>query len=129
MTYRSKTNTLYLGWWLRMWAVKKAEIIPLIKRHNLDQKLHFHLHFYCLRHTFATMLMEKGINQKIIQFLLGHKRASTTAIYLHAAPWQFENASASLDKQYEEEMKYFRADLSSLGSDSNYCNSGPFGPF
>lgn len=41
--------------------------------------------FHGLRHSFATTLVNKGINIKEIQRLLGHYNLSTTAIYLHAA--------------------------------------------
>lgn len=31
-----------------------------------------------MRHTYATMLLEKNVNSKIVQFLLGHKSVKTT---------------------------------------------------
>ena len=36
------------------------------------------IHFHTLRHTYATMLLEKGTNPKIVQFLLGHRSVKTT---------------------------------------------------
>ena len=38
----------------------------------------YDIHFHTFRHTFATMLFEKKVNPKIIQFLLGHKSVKTT---------------------------------------------------
>lgn len=40
-----------------------------------------HITFHCARHTFATLLLEAGINISVIQHLLGHKNVATTEIY------------------------------------------------
>ena len=38
---------------------------------------------HCLRHSFATHLMEQGVERQHIQALLGHRDPKSTEVYLH----------------------------------------------
>jgi site-specific recombinase XerD len=40
---------------------------------------------HVLRHSFATHMLDKGINLKRLQIILGHNSLKTTSIYLHLA--------------------------------------------
>ena len=44
------------------------------------------LHFHSLRHSFGTLMAEKGIPIHHIRNLMGHSNISTTSIYLRANP-------------------------------------------
>jgi len=65
---------------------RKIEKIYLSKRFKervRDAKLNERIHFHTLRHSFASYLVQKGVNLYFIQKLLGHSQISTTQRYSH----------------------------------------------
>jgi site-specific recombinase XerD len=52
---------------------------------------------HTLRHSFATHLMENGINIKQIQEFLGHTSIKTTSIYLHLVTTEMRHIKSPLD--------------------------------
>lgn len=65
-------------------SVKKAGIKKNVSCHTL-------------RHSFATHLLENGVDIRIIQKLLGHSKLETTQIYTHVSNIQIKNIKSPLD--------------------------------
>lgn len=52
---------------------------------------------HCLRHSFATHLLESGVNIRKIQVLLGHRSLQSTQVYTNVATDYLDNTPSPLD--------------------------------
>lgn len=73
--------------WAITQAVKKAGILKEVTLHTL-------------RHTYATHLLEQGVNIVAIKELLGHAHINTTMVYLHLAQPSAMMAFSPMDTLY-----------------------------
>lgn len=73
------------------WAVNEAK-----KKAGILKPMSVHT----LRHTFATHLLEEGLDILTIKDLLGHECIDTTMIYLHIAQTEKCRAFSPLDRLY-----------------------------
>jgi integrase/recombinase XerD len=62
-------------------------------RARIDRSVHPHM----LRHSFATHLLDQGVDIRVIQAMLGHKKLETTAIYAAVSPKLIQSVEGPLD--------------------------------
>ncbi|MCD4731483.1 MAG: site-specific integrase [Bacteroidales bacterium] len=60
---------------------------------------------HTLRHTYATHLLESGVDLKYVQELLGHSRPETTQIYLHVTQKKLMKVASPIDTLLNEAKK------------------------
>jgi len=67
-----------------------------LKKTNIAKKVNLH----SLRHSYATHLLEDGVNIVTLKELLGHSEITTTMIYLHVAKCEIVKPHSPLDTLY-----------------------------
>ena len=65
------------------WFVRKRQVQNIVKKVANRAQITQDVTPHVLRHTFATLALQKGISLAAIQKILGHDRLTTTAIYLN----------------------------------------------
>ncbi len=78
------------------WVMREA-----VKAAGIDKDVTVHT----LRHSYATHLIEDGLNIVTVKDLLGHSKIETTMIYLHIAQCPLVKAHSPLDTLYPEVCK------------------------
>lgn len=74
-----------------------------VMRENLKKtSITKNVNLHTLRHTYATHLLEQGLNIVTLKELLGHADITTTMIYLHVAQCEVIKAHSPLDTLYKD---------------------------
>ncbi len=76
------------------WVMRES-----LKKTNIQKKVNLH----SLRHSYATHLLEEGVNIVVIKELLGHATIATTMIYLHVAQLPHTPPHSPLDTLYPDQ--------------------------
>ena len=68
-------------------------VSALVRRTSIEKRVTTHT----LRHTYATHLLEAGVDIRRIQMMLGHRSLRTTAKYLHVAQGFLQDTKTPLE--------------------------------
>lgn len=68
-----------------------------VKIHKWAIQAGVNLHTHSFRHYFATTLVERDANLRVVQELLGHSSLNTTQVYLSVTAGHLEDAIGLLD--------------------------------
>ncbi len=78
--------------------MSKSSVQSLFKKALKQSGINKRASVHTLRHSYATHLLETGVNLRLIQEYLGHNSPITTALYAHLTAKAMEIASKSINK-------------------------------
>jgi len=88
---------------LRTWSkhvrLRPGDVCEVVTAAAKRAELNLELTPKMLRHSFATHLMDRGIDLAVIASLMGHRSARETGVYLHRLPGRAEAAVQLLTKR------------------------------
>lgn len=74
-------NYLFLN--SRGGKLSRMGFFKILRQYVQEAKIDKNVHPHTIRHSFATHLLERGADIRVVQELLGHSKISTTQIYTH----------------------------------------------
>jgi len=81
--YKDKDNFVFVN--KQGDPMSQRSVQMIVEKAKVKADLNKDVHIHTLRHSFATHLLESGVDIRYIQKLLGHADISTTSIYAHVS--------------------------------------------
>ena len=77
--------------------ISASSVRNIFKRAIKKSNIYKNASTHTLRHSFATHLMDNGIDMRVIQSILGHKSLKSTMIYCHLTDGKYGDVKSPLD--------------------------------
>lgn len=77
--------------------ISTSQVRRIVQAVAREAGIHKRVTPHKLRHSFATMLLDKGVNLRVVQELLGHASITSTQIYTHVSQEQKRQGIDVLD--------------------------------
>ena len=81
----------------------ERNIQKIVKTTAKNAEIQKDVHPHTLRHSFATHLLENGVDIRKIQVLLGHASISTTELYTHISTKQIKDVKSPIEELMEKQ--------------------------
>lgn len=98
----------YPNYWLFEGVGRKqyssTSIVSILRKASIKSKLNKIVRPHMLRHSFATHLLEQGVDLRYIQSLLGHSSAKTTEIYTQVRSHSLAKIKSPFDVLIESKI-------------------------
>lgn len=78
-------------------ALTRGAIDKIFKKARIAARIMKRVSSHSLRHSYATHLLERGVNIRVIQQLLGHRSLRSTEVYTHVARTYLRDTPSPLD--------------------------------
>jgi site-specific recombinase XerD len=78
-------------------TMSESTVQGALRRTVIELQFTRNISVHCLRHSYATHLLEAGVNLRLLQQYLGHSSLKTTARYLHLTSCGQENAALKIN--------------------------------
>lgn len=78
---RGSEDVLFLS--ARGTAISRITVFHYVRKYSEEAGIDKDISPHVFRHSFATHLLERGANMRVIQEMMGHEKISTTEIYTH----------------------------------------------